>query len=104
MRWHGELVPAIEADDAGARQADLARAPGRRADGPGRGLASRDRAEDPPDRRRRPQRPQGIVLAALVLGVPVEELVYIGVVDAGEAAGRQRGQDVRVRASRRTRV
>src|SRR4029077_11187368 len=40
----------------------------------------------------------------LLLGVPVEELVDIGVVDAGEAAGRERGQDVRVRASRRPRV
>jgi hypothetical protein len=30
----------------------------------------------------------------LVLGVAVEELVDVGVIDAGEAPGRQRGQDV----------
>src|SRR5215471_15843774 len=51
-----------------------------------------------------PQRSQRIVLGVLVLGVPVQELVYVGVVDAGEAPGRECGQDVRVRASRRPRV
>ena len=35
------------------------------------------------------------------VGVVVEELVDVDVVDAGEGAGRQRGQDVRVRPGRR---
>src|SRR5260370_12483212 len=42
-----------------------------------------------------------LVPAWLVLGVAVEELVNVGVIDAGEAPGGQRGQDVRVRAGRR---
>src|SRR5260370_14800901 len=42
-----------------------------------------------------------LVPAWLVLGVAVEELGNVGVIDAGEAPGGQRGQDVRVRAGRR---
>src|SRR5260370_28262994 len=42
-----------------------------------------------------------LVPAWLVLGVAIEELVNVGVIDAGEAPGGQRGQDVRVRAGRR---
>jgi hypothetical protein len=37
----------------------------------------------------------------LFVGVPVEELVDVDVVDAGEGAGREHRQDVAVRAGRR---
>src|SRR5258708_3323249 len=70
------------------------------AGGGGRGEPGQDRAEDPRYRGRGPRRPEGFCLVALVPGVLVEELVDIGVVHAGEAAGRQRGQDVRVRPGR----
>src|SRR5690348_15762701 len=56
-RDHG-LVRAIETRHAYQQEADAARAPGRRADGAGRGQPGRDRAEDPSDRGRGPQRPE----------------------------------------------
>src|SRR6476661_2542323 len=77
-RDHG-LVQAIEAHHADQQEADVARTPGRRADGAGRGQPGRDRAEDPRDRGRGPRRSEGLGLVAPVPGVLVEELVDIGV-------------------------
>src|SRR5262245_21643183 len=56
---HG-LVLQIEEDREYQPEADVAGAPGRRADRPGRSQPGRYRAEDPPDRRRDPQRPEGL--------------------------------------------
>src|SRR4029079_17907432 len=74
-RDHG-LVYAIEAHRAAQQEADDARAPGRRADGAGRGQPGRDRAEDPPDRGRGPRRDQGLGLVGQPL-LPVAQLAAL---------------------------